>query len=280
MVAGGGRARRMRAMAGEEEDLNQPGKALPYIASPGVAMSTVAATPSSVYHPLFGQDLHYSAQVVPDDPDEQVAATVRLMCQYAKEDATSPEIQREAQELIAQCGRDRLTLIRQVWWKVQKKIQFLRDESTAQPLDSLFNTAKSGVPIVEVLIRPRDMSAMQNRRVGDCDDYSMYCASLLIALGIDCSFVTIAGNSKDPDHFTHVYVAAYPFGFAGQRVAVDASHGPYCGWEGKKPGARCAEWKVSDGAGEPVDSIVGGVLYGVVSVGLLVGVVYWLLGRS
>lgn len=270
----------MRAMAGDSPDQTSTGPTgLPYIASP-VDMSGYTALNQpmgAISHPLFDETLNYSAMVVPDDPDAQVSATIDLMRQYAREDSQSPEILQEAQQIAVPCLGDRAMAVRSIWWKVQQKIQFLRDESTAQPLESSLNRAYGSTPIVEILIRPRDMADLKHRRVGDCDDYSMYCAALLMALGIDCSFVTIAGNAKDPDHFTHVYVAAYPHGFSGERIAVDASHGKYCGWEGKRPGMRCAEWKVSDGIGEPVDSIVSGVLGTVLFVGAAAGFVYWML---
>jgi hypothetical protein len=105
-------------------------------------------------------------------------------------------------------------------------------------------------PIVEILIRPRDMYTMQYARMGDCDDFSMYVAALLLALGIPCNFVTIAGDESAPHIFTHVYVAAYPV--EGERIVVDASHGSYCGWEARKPGGRKQEWPVGDGEGQSI----------------------------
>lgn len=230
----------------------------------------------TVSHPLLGQDLKYGVQVVPDDPDAQVRATIGLMCGYAREDAKSPEIQREAQEIWAQCRGNRLGMIQEVWRRVQHKIQFLNDDKTASPIEGLFEQMYNGAPIVEILIRPKDMAVIK-QRIGDCDDYSMYVACLLMALFIDCSFVTIAGDSHAPGTFTHVYVAAYPDGFTGVRVPVDASHGPSCGWEGKRPGMRCGEWKVSDGDGEPADSIVSGVLATVMWIGAAVGFAMWAL---
>ena len=82
-------------------------------------------------------------------------------------------------------------------------------------------------------------------RLGDCDDFSMYAASLLTALDIPCNFVTVAGDESNPNIFTHVYVAAYP---NGERVVVDASHGPECGWEVYRPSGRKQEWAVSGNA--------------------------------
>jgi hypothetical protein len=226
-----------------------------------------------ISHPLLGQDLKYSVQTVSDDPDQQVGVTIGLMCRYAQEDSRSPEIQHEAHAIASACLGDKRRMIQEIWSRVQKKIQFLNDERTSQPIEPLLSKTYGDAPVVEILIRPRDMSRLSHR-IGDCDDYSMYAASLLLALGIDCSFVTIAGNRNDPAHFSHVYVAAYPDGFSGERIAVDSSHGPYCGWEGKIEGARCREWKVSSGLGEPRDS---GLLSTVMFIGVAVGFATWAL---
>jgi hypothetical protein len=203
-------------------------------------------------HPLLGEGLKYSAQVVGDHPDDQVNATIGLMSKYAWEDSSCPEIQAEAQALRQIYGNDPRSLVCGVWETVRGKIQFLRDESLAVPLESFMSRTYSDgspvTPIVEILIRPRDMSNLQTSKMGDCDDYSMYSASLLIALGIPTCFVTIAGDQSNPNIFTHVYVSAYPT--SSNRVAVDASHGPYCGWEVQRPGGRKQEWPVNGSGGQ------------------------------
>lgn len=178
-------------------------------------------------HPIFGQ-VNYTANEVGDDPEEQVKGTIKLMCLYALEDAVSPEIQAEAGDVRwkAGIGATGQELVRQVWKKVQDKIQFLRDEASGAQVEKELDKT-----VIEILVRPRDMAAMAARaRVGDCDDYSMYAASILTALGIPCSFTTVAGDSHNPSIFTHVYVVAYP---DGVRIPVDASHGRWSGWEAK-----------------------------------------------
>ena len=201
------------------------------------------------YHPMFSQDLKYSAQVVGDAPDDQVNATISLMRQYALEDSTCPEIQVEAEALRAMNGGDPYRLVSAVWQTVSGKVQFLRDEVLGSPLEAFMSRTNADgtpvTPIVEILIRPRDMHNMAAARLGDCDDFSMYAASLLTALDIPCNFVTVAGDESNPNIFTHVYVAAYP---NGERVVVDASHGPECGWEVYRPSGRKQEWAVSGNA--------------------------------
>jgi hypothetical protein len=201
-----------------------------------------------VSHPTMGDNLRYSAQVVGDHPDDQVNATLRLMGQYAREDANSPEIQAEAamlQQMNGGVGADPLQLTCAVWQTVHDKIHFTRDEVTAAPLESFmastYKDKDAGAPIVEILVRPRDMHT-QASKLGDCDDFSMYTASLLVALKIPCTFVTLAGDPTHPQIFSHVYVAAYP---NGNRVAMDTSHGSHCGWEASRPGGRKSEWPVN-----------------------------------
>jgi hypothetical protein len=199
-----------------------------------------------VVHPLFGQDLRFTAQVVPDDPDEQVRQTIALMTQYAQEDSQSPAVQADIAQ-ICRSGGNQLGLITKAWEWTQRKIQFIRDEELGGPLEQLLSQYNGyrDKPVVEVLIRPRDMAGIGVIKAGDCDDYSMYLSALLTGMGIRNSFVTIAGDMRDPGHFSHVYVAAYPDDQNVGRVSVDASHGEYCGWEGRKPGARIKEWKVN-----------------------------------
>jgi hypothetical protein len=184
--------------------------------------------------------------VVGDAPDDQVWPTIGLMKEYANQDSQCPEIQQEAQYIQQQAQGDQKAMTQMVWQTTKGKIQFVRDEAAASSLEGFLSQTYYGAPVVELLIRPADM-AKQEIRQGDCDDFSMYAAALLIALGIPCAFVTLAGDPTFPQNFTHVYVAAYP---NGERVVIDASHGSYCGWEAPRPYARKKEWSVNGGAGD------------------------------
>lgn len=204
-----------------------------------------------VRHPDFpGEPLNYEALAVSDSPDEQVEATIRLMHHYVAEDYRTPEIQRDAAEARELAwlnhGGDEVA---GVWHYVKGRLRFVTDDALVGPLNAV---GGAGAPVIEILIRPVDMSrgggryesrayegrAYEGRayeRRGDCDDWSMYTAALLRALGHDYRFVTAAAEPDDPGRFSHVYVAAYENGHnghaAGTRVALDTSHGKYPGWE-------------------------------------------------
>lgn len=79
----------------------------------------------------------------------------------------------------------------------------------------------------DLIIPPSILLGMRVPR-GDCDDMSTLLASLLVAMGVPCSFKTIKANPSEPDKFSHVYVVAHlPEG----NMPLDASHGEYPGWE-------------------------------------------------
>lgn len=199
----------------------------------------------TLYHPAFGAEVAAQETYVPDDPDGQVGATIGLMRRYVVEDMASPAIRRDALEAIG--GVDPSTLTQteraqRVFQYVKGRLTFTGDEGLAGM--GGFND-DPGAPVVEVLIRPRDMAVMCEgggcRRVGDCDDFSMYTAALLGALGVRSSFVTVAADQAEPDRFSHVYVAAYP---DGQRVPMDTSHGAHIGWEVDGV-TRSEEWPIT-----------------------------------
>jgi hypothetical protein len=194
---------------------------------------------------MLPSTLNMDARVVGDDPDEQVAETIGLMQRYVREDTGTPEVLSAAEE-AAPPGDDPLD---GVFRYVKGLIRFQADETTAAPLQS--RLAKMGLgeyPVVEVLIRPRDMVTWRRDtgqgQVGDCDDYAMLTAALLIARGVDASFVTVAADPREPGQYSHVYVAAYPPG--GGRVAMDTSHGEQPGWEVANV-TRRREWPIRSG---------------------------------
>jgi hypothetical protein len=202
-------------------------------------------TADRLYHPMFGAEIQASETLIPDDPDGQVAATIDLMRRYVLEDSGSPAVRRDLQQAlggISAADLDEAERCRRIFSWVKGRISFLDDGglSGASGLDS-----NPLAPVVEVLIRPRDMAIMcENgacQRVGDCDDFSMYTAALLSAAGVKCSFVTVAADQAEPERFSHVYVAAYP---NGQRLPMDTSHGPHVGWETQQI-TRIEEWPVA-----------------------------------
>lgn len=193
-------------------------------------------------HPEFGL-VRYELHALPDLPDEQVAGTIALMRRYVLEDACSAPIQRQARSIAASVaslsGPD---LAQAVFSFVRSRVSFSLDES----ISSAFHAPVSA-PIIEALIRPVDMAVLCEdggcRRMGDCDDFSMYVAALLLALGINCSFVTLAADPADPNRYSHVYVAAYT---EAGRIPIDASHGEKAGWEAENKYGKKKEWPLKE----------------------------------
>jgi transglutaminase-like putative cysteine protease len=218
-----------------------------------------------VAHPDLGV-VRYQVDEVPEDPEGQVTEVIALMRRYAVEDAGSAEIQGDAAYVYAQAeaaarrAPSQRELADTAFWWVRRRIAFQRDEVTLAP----FQTALSGAA-VEALIRPVDMSRLISsgrRTVGDCDDFVMYLASVLLALNLCPHFVTAAADARDPARFSHVYVAAYLND--GQRVALDASHGPQPGWE-VEPVFKREEWFVSRNCSWPaVAALAAAVVFGLI----------------
>ena len=199
----------------------------------------------ALYHPGFGEVLQYDVREVSTDPDTQVSQVIGMMRDYTRQDASSPEIARDAQA-ASETGEpveDVFNFIRG-----RSRIAFTQDEDTARPLTGWLDKYKPGSHVVEVLIRPVDMSILcsRNRGKGDCDDFSMYAAALLRAKGVPARFCTIAADPEQPNVYSHVYVVAYP---RGRRVPLDVSHGPYAGWESPVR-YRIEEWDLASAAPE------------------------------
>jgi hypothetical protein len=182
----------------------------------------------------------YQIQPISSDADTQVAQTIADMRRYAVEDAAGPQIQMEAQQAVRESGGGG-DPIYAVWAWVKARMRFVQDADTGAGIQQALDD-----DVVEVLIRPRDMHTWGQ---GDCDDYVMYGAALLIALGVPVAFATVGADAGAPDLYTHVYLVAYPVG--GVRTPLDLSHGQYPGWETPNV-SRMREWPVTGGQAQDV----------------------------
>lgn len=190
----------------------------------------------TINHPDFIRPVTYTVTPLPEySADAQVSATIAVMRRYALEDSRNPDIVSLALALACQANTPQ-ELACLVFDAVKQRMRFQRDEQTGAVVDD---------NAVEVLVRPVDVIALSNMGQavpGDCDCFSMFVASLLLAAGVDCSFVTISGDANASDQFSHVYVVAWPQ--SQYRMVVDASHGPVAGWEAPNCG-RYQEWPVT-----------------------------------
>lgn len=198
-------------------------------------------------------------------PDVQVGTTISLMRDRAKADSDNPEFKEWAVQV---CGDDSVAddveKVGRAFDHVKSAMQFQRDETTAAQLAGV-----DASDVVEVVIRPLDIKRYveQGKAIGDCDDFSGYLAALLEAVGVPCSFCTVAADGNAPYQFSHVYVVAYPeVDGVRVRVPLDASHGTQPGWEAEQvvSVSRKQEWSVSGALGWLLEAV------GIAAVGLVI----------
>ena len=196
---------------------------------------------------------HTGTRELSEDPDTQAGQVIDLMTQYAIEDAQSAPIRDDATRIMLTSSNpnDQRELAAGVWRFVNERVKFTRDQEIAQPFVDEMPTLKWN-PVAEALIRPGEMSKLcawdetRCQRVGDCDDFSMWAASILYCMRVPCSFVTVAGDPEEPSRYSHVYVAAQVTKPQGkkERVPIDASHGRFPGDEVPNRYGKRKEWPV------------------------------------
>lgn len=190
----------------------------------------------TVFHPELGALVQYEAFPLSTDPDTQVAQTIHRMGRNVIGDANSPAIRQAAADIMASGSGDPLS---DTFWFVKDRVAFRQDEQLGRPVREFLDG-----DVVEVLIRPRDLVQMDQPQE-DCDGFASLVPSLLRAQGVDCRFVTVAADSREPGRFSHVYAACQDPN-TGERVSLDASHGEYPGWECTESGqvTRIKEWSI------------------------------------
>lgn len=159
-------------------------------------------------------------------PDLVTTATVARMALYAREGSRAPAVRAATADALR--GLPPKTpagqIAAQIWHWVKAHVQFVADEEICWAA-SLDNTRCDET---EWLIRPELLLAMPTPQ-GDCDDFAMLTCAMLLAAGLDCEFVTVAADRRDPGRFSHVYATArFP---GGGSLPMDTSHGRHPGWE-------------------------------------------------
>ena len=194
------------------------------------------------YHPDFGQEVSYRFERLPESPDGQVRATMKKVLKYIRSDVDDPFVQFQTDKAKGLGGGDPIL---GSWQLLKGTLRFRQDEDIAQDLQ-IDDQRKDDV--IEVLIRPADQGRLVLLRgmgVEDCDGFNLYGATILTAMGVPCAVVTVEADEDRPGLFSHVYTAAYPAGYHGERIPLDFSHGDYPGWEiPNVERRRRKEWRV------------------------------------
>jgi transglutaminase-like putative cysteine protease len=161
----------------------------------------------------------------PTDTDSSTEQTIRQMTGMVRSAYSNPVIT----DVVNSCLKTLPThstkrdLVRSIYRWVKGNVVFEEDEKVLAEQLGYVDTFK------ELLISPIVIVQMP-QPMGDCDDFSMLLASLLMCAHIRCWFVTIAIEADNPNKWSHVYCAAELVD-EGCVIPLDASHGTYPGWE-------------------------------------------------
>lgn len=220
-------------------------------------------------HPVFGP-VSYRVEDIGYDSDGQVARTLGVMGERVREDSRDPGFCSWAQHVIGATPGvlPDMAVVSKAYYHTKQSLTFSRDEPLGAGVGGM-----SPDDVVEVIVRPREMAKFiqQGKGVGDCDDFTMYLAALLGCYGIPSEFCTVAADVRSPGNYSHVYLVAYPKSDeTGERVrvALDASHGEYPGWE-HEPVYKRKQWPVSTTGG--CVGLVGWMVIGLLGYFLLSG---------
>ncbi len=184
------------------------------------------------------------------NPDQAARETIQLMRSYIKESARDPLVQNEARSAVASypspllaasgiSGDDpRLTvaareqaIAESCWSWAKHNLEFVHHSK-------LLLLWMGNHDALQLLISPDvivhafygdDAEARQRARKGDCAVFSPMICALLEANALDWELVIGAVDRNQPETFSHVWPRVVLSD--GRRVSLDASHGPYPGWQ-------------------------------------------------
>lgn len=187
-------------------------------------------------HSILAIAPHVRIYRPPADDDAAVFQTLDAINAIAQRTAREPEVLAAAayatDDLPAGCSRRETC--EAVWAWVRRHVRFVQDES-------LFAGAR------EVLVEPPLLLTMQDPR-GDCDDFTMLLLAMLQSLCIPARAIVIGADPEQPTRFSHVCAEAVLED--GSRMTLDASHGPYAGWEAPLR-TRRLPWTLLPGCSSP-----------------------------
>ena len=145
-------------------------------------------------------------KIYPQRPGEAgIEDTLRHMERLTMGAITHPLIRKQASQAIRHCGpNDRICQQAALMVWVQQKMRFVRDPHGVEALHDPVMIAAA----IEQHKQP----------YGDCDDFSMYLASLMRSVGLRANFRVVGFNGGK---LSHVYVA----GPKGEKL--DATRNPW-----------------------------------------------------
>ena len=173
--------------------------------------------------------------------DVSTADTIRVLRPLAHGYSRNPSVIAAVTQALSGGGvASQRDVVNAIFHWVRTNIRFVDDETILYE--------QLGVPLEEIdkelLIVPPVLLAMPNPQ-GDCDDFSLLLASMLLCVGLKPYFVTVAADPTDARKFSHIYVAV-ELADEGSHLALDAGNRFAMvppGWESNKV-TRKAIWAV------------------------------------
>jgi hypothetical protein len=173
------------------------------------------------------------------DPTDATAQTVRYMCRLVQHSLSDPVVwaaTNSALKLFAIAGSPCAA----IWQWCKRSIKFVHHQ------DLLERWLGKGDEL-QLLISPEALLKME-RPKGDCAVFTTLICAMLQTAGYKWEIVTVAVDPRQPGIYSHVFPRAIlP---DGRRLALDASHGKYPGWQ--VPAAHRTATQVWDMSGAPV----------------------------
>ena len=161
--------------------------------------------------------------------DVSVADTIHQMMHVVRFAQGSPRVKdavRDAIEGLSKLHTTDKEIASAVYYWIKQHVKFTEDEVINK---QMLGMSDYDAMDTELLITPDVLLSMQ-QPMGDCDDFSTLCASMMMMLGFKAAFVTIAADASIPDVFSHVYVKVW-LDDTNHGLYMDCSHGLYPGWE-------------------------------------------------
>lgn len=190
---------------------------------------------------IWGQPIALrSSRTNPYNNDVSTAATIVIMRKLAHEYASDPSVMAATAAALGAGIHSERDVANSIFYWVRGNVQFVEDEElmyrelgiAPQFLDK------------ELLIIPPVLLAMP-RPMGDCDDFSLLVASMLLCAGLQPYWVTVAADAWDKRKFSHIYVCVR-LRDEGTHMCLDTGNRLTMvppGWEANKV-TRKAIWKV------------------------------------
>jgi hypothetical protein len=194
-----------------------------------------------------------------DHSDTATAQTIKEMCRLIRDSASDPYTMAYAKDAVWRFGGGvsgglkigehvlkfnandpRVCAWGDFWW-TKTHLKFIHHEKL---LYSWLNESDQ----LQLLTKPSDVLKGLLPAEGDCAIYTMMVCSFLTVQNIPWEMVTVKCDPRRPDEYAHIFPrVVLP---SGRRVALDASHGSYPGWE--VPQEHRFATQVWDSSGDPV----------------------------